>query len=61
MTVHRKFTVIARGDSEEAYEDALREALASIQAGNTSGANSNDEGGYYFNSTNIVHESELPA
>lgn len=45
---HRKITIVIRGKDDPALDDALLEATRLIQEGNISGAESNDEGGFYF-------------
>lgn len=57
----RKFTLVVRGKTESDLEDALQEALRRIQAGNLSGTDRNDDGGFYFDSTTNVPEAEQPA
>lgn len=57
----RRVTITARGDTEEALYDALCSAARNIRKGNLAGHDSNDEGAYYFNSTDIVSDDDRPA
>lgn len=60
MKEARKFTIVVRGNSEQAYEAALSEALKRIEDGNLSGADSADDGAFYFDSTDDIPSGELP-
>lgn len=60
MKVTRKVTLVVAAGNEGAFEDALAEATRLINQGNLSGSNSNDEGGFYFDSTDSVPDGELP-
>jgi len=44
----RKIVIVARGDTEEAMEQAIAEAYKRIRGGNLSGADKTDDGGFYF-------------
>lgn len=57
----RKLTIYVRGETEEARDEALAEAIRSIEEGNTSGSDRNDNAGFYFDSTDNVPNGELPA
>lgn len=57
----RSIKLVVRGDTEGDFEDALAEATRLINQGCRSGSNSNDGGAFYFDSTDNVPESELPA
>lgn len=57
----RKFTIVVTGDSDEAYEEALRTAVNSIKGGNLSGTDRNEESAYYFDSTTDVPDGEKPS
>ena len=56
-----KFTIVARGDSEESLEEALHEAPRRVKSGNLSGVDQNDRGGFYFDSTTDVPAADQPA
>ncbi len=56
-----KYTIIARGNTESDRGDAVAEAMRLIMQGNLSGHNSNDSGGFYFDSTQEVPEGQQPA
>lgn len=60
MKFTRKVTLVVAAGNEGAFEDALAEATRLINQGNLSGSNSNDEGGFYFDSTDSVREGERP-
>lgn len=60
MKYARKITLVVAASSEGAFEDALAEATRLVNQGNLSGANTNDEGGFYFDSTGDVADGELP-
>jgi hypothetical protein len=55
-----KFTIVVTGQTEEAFDDALAEALARIKKGNLAGQDSNGESAFTFDSTESVPESEIP-
>jgi hypothetical protein len=57
----RKFTIVVRGDTESAYEEALSEATRLVNEGCLSGGNSSDAGGFYFDSTDEVPAGDVPA
>lgn len=57
----KKIVIVVRGDTENDAEEALDTALARIVDGNVTGADRNDESGYYFNSTTDVPPNEVPA
>lgn len=56
----RKFTLVVTGNTDSAYEDALAEALNRIRSGELCGADRNDSGAFYFDSTDKVPEGEQP-
>lgn len=60
MKFTRKVTLVVAAGNQGAFEDALAEASRLINQGNLSGSNSNDEGGFYFDSTDSVPDGELP-
>ena len=57
----KKITIVASGGTEDALDDAITEAVRKIQEGCASGADRNDEGGYYFYSSDEVKPEEMPA
>lgn len=57
----KKITIVARGDTEGALDAAIEEAERLIREGYVSGADSNDEGGYYFAATDDVAPGDIPA
>lgn len=57
----RKLTLVVAGKTEAAFENALAEATQLVNRGYQSGMNVNDEGGFYFDSTDDVPDRELPA
>lgn len=57
----RRFSITVRGKTEDAYEDALAEAMRLISEGCVSGSDSNDTSGFYFSSTDNLAPCELPA
>ena len=57
----RKITIVARGDTEHALEDALDEAMRQIKDGCSAGADRTDDGAYYFDATENVPDGEIPA
>jgi hypothetical protein len=56
----RKITIVARGDTEKALDEAIEEAMIRIEAGNLSGMDFNAESSFYFNSTDDVPPEEMP-
>jgi len=56
-----KYTIVVRGDTEEDRDAALSEAINRIKAGNLSGTDRNDDGGFYFDSTQDVPAGDWPA
>lgn len=56
----RMFTLVIDADSDSAYEDALSEATRLMNEGNFCGKNSNEEGAFYFESTENVPEEKMP-
>jgi len=62
MSTHtRKFTVVIEGDTEASFDEARAEATRLINEGYLSGHNANPEGGFYFDSTDQVPDTERPA
>lgn len=56
--IHRKITIVIRGKSETDIEYSFSEAVEHINDGNTSGTDSNEDGGYYFRVTEEVPRKE---
>lgn len=56
----RKITIVVRGETEADVEDAFNEAVDRLNNGHVSGANSNDESGFYFENTDEVAPNEVP-
>lgn len=57
----RKYTIVCRGDDEEAIERAFAEAVRNIKDGCYTGHNSNEEGAFYFDVTEDVKTKDWPA
>jgi len=57
----RKYTLVVEGDTTDDFDQALAEATRLLNEGNYAGRNSNDSGAFYFDSTDVVHDSERPA
>ena len=55
--IHKKITIVIRG-KDEGLQDALREATTRLLLGNSSGADSADDGGFYFETTEDFPKSE---
>lgn len=55
---HQRITITMRGEHDDDLEMALREAVRLIRAGNTSGMNTNDTGGFYFDVTETFPKSQ---
>lgn len=60
MAEARKFTLVVEGQTEAAYADALDEATLRIREGNLAGADRNEDGRFYFDSTSEVDEAPKP-
>lgn len=56
----RIFTLVIDADSDSAYEEALSEATRLMNEGNFCGMNSNEEGAFYFESTDNVPAEKMP-
>jgi len=56
-----RYTITISGDSAESREEALHEALRLMRDGCTCGADRNENGGFYFESTDHVPKKEWPA
>ena len=56
----RMYTVVVRGDNDEAFSKALVECVRRMLDGNTSGADSADDSAFYFESTSNVPAKKLP-
>ncbi len=56
----RKITIFVRGDTEADVEDAFNEAVDRLNAGCVTGAESNDESGFYFENSDEVAPGEVP-
>ena len=57
----KQFTIVCRGDDDQAIELAFAEAVRSIKDGCYTGHNSNDGGAYYFDVTDDVKKKHWPA
>ena len=57
----RRFTITLAGKTDDDVEDAMAEVSRLIAQGYLAGKNSNDSGGFYFESTYNVTDGELPA
>jgi hypothetical protein len=56
----RKYTLVVRGDDQQAFDEALEVAADSMLDGCLSSAESCDDGAYYFNSTDEVPNGDRP-
>lgn len=56
----RKFTLVVEAATGNAYFEAIREATGKIRAGYVEGADSNEDGAYFFTSTEDVLDAERP-
>lgn len=59
--ITRKITIVVRGEQESDVEDAFNEAVDRLNSGCTTGHDRNASGGFYFENTSVVPESEIPA
>lgn len=57
----RKITIVVRGNTEADVEEAFNEAVDRLNNGYTSGKDSNETSGFYFENTGDVPEGEVPA
>ncbi len=56
--IHHKITIVARGKTAEDVAAAVEEAIKRYNAGNESGADTSDDGGFYFQTTEDVPKNE---
>lgn len=59
--ITRKITIVLRGETEAAVEEAFDEATDRLKNGCSSGKDSNDTSGFYFENTEDVPAGEIPA
>lgn len=58
--ITRKITIFVRGETETDVEDAFDEAVDRLNAGCTTGVDSNNKSGFYFENTDKVAPDEVP-
>jgi hypothetical protein len=56
----RKYTLVVRGDTEEAFDEALEEATRLMNESYHAGHDTNESGAFYFGSTADVPQEERP-
>jgi len=57
----RRFVIVAAATTQEALDNAVEQATRLINEGNLAGKDSKDDASFYFDSTDEVPDSELPA